>query len=203
MPTFRARNQRALRNGNDDFIDEHRTHLRDLYQVYNDALKGGRIKFKHIQVIFKTGSILVGKNNDLKQCYLLDSVGDEQGDEQENEQGHKQGHKQKAGKYVTLRVFSWIYRDSMYGLSPQKLKLEAFSNDMAITNLKYFPLEWLPEAEGETLVPELVCRGRKWLDHVHNKHVLYEGKWNACTSIIYSSVNSCNVRLSSNSHGAG
>lgn len=76
------------------FMDEN---FRELENIHKSQVEKGLIEFKHIQMIFASGGILVGKDKGLQECVILHDIGDIIED------------KKKGGNCVKLRAFRLQY----------------------------------------------------------------------------------------------
>lgn len=141
--------------------------FQELDIIHKSQVEKGLIEFKHIQMIFASGGILVGKENGLQECVILHDISDIQED------------KQKGGNYVKLRAFRWQYNGTNFGPSLKEIQLHEFSAARQITELDYYPIEALSKEKRETLFEILIERGRKWCETVEvidGKHYKYDGK---------------------------
>jgi hypothetical protein len=158
--------------------EKRKTHFKWFLKFMEDSFQGleiihksqvdkGLIEFKHIQMIFASGGILVGKENELRECVILHDISDILED------------KQKGGKYVELRAFRWQYNGTMFGPSLKKIRLDEFSGARQITELDYYPIEAISKEKRSDLFKTLIERGRKWCETVRvidGKHYQYNGK---------------------------
>jgi hypothetical protein len=141
--------------------------FQELEIIHKSQVDKGLIEFKHIQMIFASGGILVGKENKLQECAILHDISDILED------------KQKGGHYVKLRAVRWQYNGTMFGPSLKKIRLDEFSGARQITELDYYPIEAVSKERRKELLETLIERGKKWCEAVRvidGKHYEYNGK---------------------------
>jgi hypothetical protein len=143
------------------FMDKH---LAPLRKAQKRLVNQGKISFEHLPMIFRPGEIIFSQKSSKKQCYLLHTV-----DEREDNE---------KGKYLQLNAFAWRYDGERFGPFLEALKINKFSGPLNIRELDFFPINFVPESGRDTLVGELLERGRKWCQYVNTSHMGYEGKTN-------------------------
>jgi hypothetical protein len=158
-----------------DFMSKN---FQTLEKVQDGLVDKGLIEFKHLPIIFETGSIVVGQlQPDIEQtvkrektekterpeCFLFHEIRDEMED------------KTTGGKYMDIEVLRWGFNGSMFGLTAERLRIKEFPGPRKITELECFPLKYMKEEEKNDLIPKLIDRGKKWCDYVESKNFQYKG----------------------------
>lgn len=158
-----------------DFMDLNFTTLEKLQLGFVDK---GWIEFKHLPLIFETGSIVVGViqreldqtvrfdeplETEKPECFLFLDISDDLED------------KTKGGKYIELNVLRWGFDGSKYGPTKVRLRIKEFPSLKGITDLECYPLSQLKPEKRNPMVLELIERGKRWCDYVKAKNFKYEG----------------------------
>lgn len=158
-----------------NFMSEH---FQTLDMIQEGLVDKGLITFKDLPIIFEAGSIVLGHSQGLvdfgvkreksgkterPECFLFHEISDEMED------------KFTVGKYRNVKVFSWGYNGSAFGLTAGTLQIKEFAGPRKITDLECFPLKHLKDEDKNELVPGLIARGKRWCEYVKAKTMEYKG----------------------------
>jgi hypothetical protein len=78
--------------------------------------------------------------------------------------------------FFELLVWSWDYNGKGFGPTTTALILPEFQGARKLIEIECFPLECLPEKERDSLVAQLIARGKKWRRLVRQSHQQYTGR---------------------------
>lgn len=157
--------------------------FKELQDVQDQQVSKGLIPFEHIQLLFRPGDIIIGQDKDVRRCWLVQytSVNDkddekrEHSDEESDNSENSEKKVKKTDKCIEIQGLSWSFDGERFGPCVTKLKLRSFTGLMAIRRLKYFPVKYLPGAEKEDLINDLIARGRRWCELVGVNLFNYKG----------------------------
>jgi hypothetical protein len=153
--------------------------LKELDDVHNRQVSGGIISFKHVRLLFRPGDIIVGRDKDVEQCWMVQYVTDEkEADKKEipdDPYADPEEEVTKEGKLVGVHALKWAFDGKKFGPTVEKLKVLTFSGPKSIRNLEYVPLRYLPDTEREDLIDKMIDRGRRWCKFDGVSHWSYNG----------------------------
>jgi uncharacterized protein DUF7025 len=82
--------------------------------------------------------------------------------------------------FFELLVWSWDYNGKAFGPTTSSLLLPEFQGSRNLTEIDFFPLEYLPAHEKAAIISKSIERGKRWRKLVHRSHQQYAGRSLEC-----------------------